>query len=454
MKCLFYIAGDVSNYSTINYELNGQTQNTFFAAHALYNLFKPDKVIALLPDSLVKDNVSDEECYKNLVINRAKELNFAGMEEFMNKVEIRKIPNVGIASAIQCENGAPKKEKNKEGREVLKRLPYNEKRSPIFIFNAIYAIFKDEACDEYLVDLTHGTNVLVSIVMNVGALFNAKFYSAPVMGMPGKDSIVNIVELTDVVQATNDSLMIRSSIENLDERYFKDYSNKLKKLNPNTFEEEEKKVLNRVKGTDVNLVINFLWNIRNGFTVNVVKSMNDLKNIINQLEEDLEKLKSFYKNWEEHKDFQGETLLVLSDLDSTLKVKDLLIEGNDLEKLNYLLDLYIEASIYDKALSLARELPVAICLSKVEGGTFDDKDEKYKYCNEIVTSYLRLRYSDLVELRNTLMHGGLSTDMKPKVDDKGNITPGKTVTKNKIEDFVKRELRKDFDKIVNFLSSA
>ena len=52
------------------------------------------------------------------------------------------------------------------------------------------------------------------------------------------------------------------------------------------------------------------------------------------------------------------------------------------------------------------------------------------------------------------MHGGLSTDMKPKVDDKGNITPGKTVTKNKIEDFVKRELRKDFDKIVNFLSSA
>jgi hypothetical protein len=290
--------------------------------------------------------------------------------------------------------------------------------------------------------------------MNVGALFNAKFYSAPVMGMPGKDSIVNIVELTDVVQATNDSLMIRSSIENLDERYFKDYSNKLKKLNPNTFEEEEKKVLNRVKGTDVNLVINFLWNIRNGFTVNVVKSMNDLKNIINQLEEDLEKLKSFYKNWEEHKDFQGETLLVLSDLDSTLKVKDLLIEGNDLEKLNYLLDLYIEASIYDKALSLARELPVAICLSKVEGGTFDDKDEKYKYCNEIVTSYLRLRYSDLVELRNTLMHGGLSTDMKPKVDDKGNITPGETVTKNKIEDYVKRELRKDFDKIVDFLSSA
>jgi len=85
---------------------------------------------------------------------------------------------------------------------------------------------------------------------------------------------------------------------------------------------------------------------------------------------------------------------------------------------------------------------------------FDDKEEKYEHCNEIVTSYLRLRYSDLVELRNTLMHGGLSTDMKPNVDNQGNINPGKIVTKNKIENFVKGELRKDFDKIVDFLSSV
>lgn len=44
------------------------------------------------------------------------------------------------------------------------------------MFNVIYSVFKElesNGCDEFLVDITHGTNVLVSITLSVGSLFNS-----------------------------------------------------------------------------------------------------------------------------------------------------------------------------------------------------------------------------------------------------------------------------------------
>ncbi|WOE50396.1 TM1812 family CRISPR-associated protein [Sulfuracidifex metallicus] len=70
---------------------------------------------------------------------------------------------------------------------IIKR-PYKREGNPTFVFNVIYSVLKElesNGCDEFLVDITHGTNVLVSITLSVGSLFNSRFFSAPVIGNPG-----------------------------------------------------------------------------------------------------------------------------------------------------------------------------------------------------------------------------------------------------------------------------
>ena len=168
MTCLIYIAGNVGGYTVVNYVIdkggNQITVPTFFSAHALYKAFNPDKVVALLPDSLITDtsgNPGDvKKAYKGLVRTRAKELNqqtLNDIDSFLNKLDIYLIPNVGIGKAIKSENG-----------EVVDTRPsvnYVTSRNPVFIFNVVYSILQQLQCDHYIIDLTHGTNVLITAVL-------------------------------------------------------------------------------------------------------------------------------------------------------------------------------------------------------------------------------------------------------------------------------------------------
>ncbi|AHC52596.1 hypothetical protein SUSAZ_08975 [Sulfolobus acidocaldarius SUSAZ] len=51
--CLIYVAGDVTNYSVVDYKFKGTSYRTFFSAHALWQALNPREVIALSPDSLI-----------------------------------------------------------------------------------------------------------------------------------------------------------------------------------------------------------------------------------------------------------------------------------------------------------------------------------------------------------------------------------------------------------------
>ncbi|BFI75732.1 hypothetical protein [Sulfurisphaera ohwakuensis] len=453
MKCLVYIAGDVTSYATTNYEFEGKEFNTFFSAHALAKLLDPQKIVALLPDSLVvHDNSTAQDLpilikgYKNMILNRSNQLfkdeNMKkDVEDFVNKIDVRVIPNVGSGQAYYVD---------KEGKllsegQKYKRNPYYTERSPVFIFNVIYSIFNElsKSCDEIIVDLTHGTNVLVSVTMAVGSLFNCRFVAAPIMGTPGNK--VSVVELTEVVKAMKDSLAITYSIEKVDERYFRDYSETLRKLNPSEFK-EMKELIGKIKSDDPNKVINFLKNLRNGFALEGVKSMKELKDYINELENDVNSLSMAYGEWYNHAYFENENRIVLSHFYSTIKVKDLLYSGNDLEVLEKILDLYIKVGYYDKAISLARELPVAFCLNSRGGGTYSDDDKNYKECDEIVREYLE--GSSMLQFRNILMHGSLSKDLKAEVKE-GRIELRNKIKLSRIEDYILKKLEKDYQNTKN-----
>ncbi|BBG23587.1 TM1812 family CRISPR-associated protein [Sulfuracidifex tepidarius] len=440
MKCLLYIAGDVNNYNPVRYIINGREEFTFIAAHALSQVLNPDRVVALLPDSLIVEegnsvNVDNlVKAYRDLLRKRASKLQSQlsedkqkGLEEFIQKMEVRYIPNIGVGSATLSRNGeVVVNEDGKNGGGVVKK-PYKREGNPTFVFNVIYSVFKElesDDCDEFLVDLTHGTNVLVSITLSVGSLFNSSFFSAPVIGNPGTQE-VRVLDLTEVVKATKDSLMISSSIEKLDERYFKDYSSSLRGLNPNTFNGDEVYVIKNIKGADPGKVINLLRDIRNGFSVNAMRDIEDVNENIESIKQDVDKLRSFFSEWYKHQTLDVREI-VLSNFYSTFKVERITSNmEDDITSLMKLLKLYIDASMYDKAFSLARELPVAFCMKLRGGGTFDAEDNKYEKCDNLVTSYFNSYHSEVLKYRNVLMHGGLSIDLKVNVSPDGKLSISK-----------------------------
>ncbi|QIW22864.1 hypothetical protein EWF20_00955 [Sulfolobus sp. S-194] len=453
MKCLVYIAGDVTSYYTTNYEFEGKEFNTFFSAHALAKLLDPQKIVALLPDSLVvHDNSTAQDLpilikgYKNMILNRSNqlfrdEIMKKDVEDFINKIDVRIIPNVGSGQAYYVD---------KEGNllsesQKYKRSPYSKERSPVFIFNVIYSIFNElsKTCNEIIVDLTHGTNVLVSVTMAVGALFNSKFVAAPVISSPGQK--VTIVDLTEVVKSMKDSLAITYSIEKVDERYFRDYSVTLRDLNPGEFK-EMKELIGKIKSKDPNKVISLLKNLRNGFAVESVKSMRDLESYIDELEKDVNILSKAYSEWYNYTYFEKENRIVLSHFYSTIKVRDIIYNGNDLEVLEKILDLYIKVGYYDKAISLARELPVAFCLNSRGGGVYSDDDENYSACDKIVREYLM--NNSMLQYRNVLMHGSLSKDLRAEVKE-SRIELRSGIALSVIENYVVSNLKRDYQNTKN-----
>jgi CRISPR-associated protein Csx1 len=440
MKCLLYIAGDVTNYKPVRYIINQKEVHTFIAAHALSQVLNPDRVVALLPDSLIIEegnsvNIDNLiKAYRDLLRKSASKLQNQlhedeqkGLEEFIQKMEVRYVPNIGVGSAMLSRDGEVVVNKDgNNGSGVIKRA-YKREGNPTFVFNVIYSVFKElesNGCDEFLVDITHGTNVLVSITLSVGSLFNSRFFSAPVIGNPGTQE-VRVLDLTEVVEATKDSLMISSSIEKLDERYFKDYSSSLRGLNPNTFNRDEVEVIKNIKSADPNKVINLLRNIRNGFSVNALRDIEDVNKNIKSIKQHVDMLRSFFSEWYKHQTLDVKEI-VISNFYSTFKVERITSnKGDDIASLKKLLKLYIDASMYDKAFSLARELPVAFCMKLRGGGTFDDEDDKYKECDDLVTSYFWLNHSEVLKYRNMLMHGGLSVDLKVNVSPDGKLSINK-----------------------------
>ncbi|EHP70001.1 uncharacterized protein predicted to be involved in DNA repair [Metallosphaera yellowstonensis MK1] len=455
-SCLIYVAGDVTNYELVDYIINdgnaGIKVKTFFAAHALHKVFSPEEVVALLPDSLIHDDNEDwesvKEAYKGLVTSRANELGMENqtgeaLETFLDKLDVRLIPNVGVGSAKRSSGGKIVLDSNGTPQTVQ----YQRSRTPSFIFNVIYSVFEDLSCEKYLVDLTHGTNVLISAVLTAGSLFDSRFFSAPIMGRPGVQAEVEVVELTGLVEAMKNSMMISESIKNLDERYFRDFSGQLGRLNPKEF--KDKGLIERVKKTDTNKVKDLLWNIRNGFSVKAVKSMADVRNHMDQIRGDVNTLRAYFLNWYDHQDLDKEEL-VLSNLSSTLKVGDLIQPGDDLTSMKRLLNLYVRASLYDKALSLARELPIAFCLKEQGGGKFADDDNNYDQCNNEVVEGYQKENSNVLRLRNVLMHGGLSKDLKVQVGPDGTVKADE-VEKKQIEDVVNK-VPEYVDEIIGLLS--
>ncbi|MCG3109161.1 hypothetical protein L3N51_01451 [Metallosphaera sp. J1] len=448
--CLAFIAGDVTGYEVITYNFlpTSQKKVTFFSAHALDSFLNPTRVIALLPDSLLEISGVKEpspemlsRAYRNLLTLRARELSgpeqplLKEVEKFLEKMEVILVPNTGYGSRIVVrENGEREKA----------RSVYNSRIKPNFIFNVFFSNLKllvEQGCSPLYLDVTHGTNVLTSIMLSVGAMLDARIFASPLMGRPGKDAEVNVIELTSVVEAMKSSILVQKSISLVDERYLSDFSGDLRSLNVTRAErEEERKVLSRVKGADLGFARNFLADLRMGLTVSaLVEDMKEVEERLREIEEDERSLSSFYREWYRHVSLNEFDPLILSRFSSILRLRDLVKEleteeGGHLGSAERLVHLYARVKYYDKALSLARELPVALCMKVNGGGKFDVPEPEgsreggermrntYTCCREMLNDLMsRGPESVVVRYRNYLMHAELSEDEKVEVNADGAL---------------------------------
>ncbi|BCS94296.1 MAG: hypothetical protein MjAS7_2904 [Metallosphaera javensis (ex Sakai et al. 2022)] len=286
-------------------------------------------------------------------------------------------------------------------------------------------------------------------------MFNSKVYAAPVMGPPGAQKEVNIVELTDVIEAMRNSIMIEESIKNVDERYFVDYSSRLKQINPNDMPEISS-ILKNIKSHDPGMIKNFLAQLRNGLPVNAIKMLKDLEKNINEFEDRVNNLRELYEEWYSHSKLSSFNTILLSNFYSALSVKDLMnkIKGNnDLESLNKIIDLYAKVKYYDKFLSLAREYPIAYCMKIKGGGAYEDTNKTLEECKAKVDEIITKKISELIKYRNFIMHSGLSVDTKTKITHNGEIDQlAKDVDLTKIENSIK-SIRKKIDDTIKSIEN-
>ncbi|MCY0850354.1 TM1812 family CRISPR-associated protein [Sulfuracidifex metallicus] len=96
-------------------------------------------------------------------------------------------------------------------------------------------------------------------------------------------------------------------------------------------------------------------------------------------------------------------------------------EGDDVKKVEWLISQYIRAGYYDKAISLGRELPIVYCMAKRGYGKLQfiegDKKSVYMTCRRAVRKVLREEYPDFLDLRNYIMHTGLSGSFDIELKD-------------------------------------
>ena len=191
----------MGGYEQVVYNVCGEEYETFLAPAALHAYFKPDHMLALIPETLF----SRDHCAKYLEALRRKAQELGGdqlVEGLVSKLEregeCRVVSHPGVARPIDT------------GEERVYECSFNK------VFNAVYAYLSDalrrHKAREVIVDITHGTNILVStLLLTASAIkwgksgganhdepeLRVKVFCAPILGRVSRGTKVEYQEVSE-----------------------------------------------------------------------------------------------------------------------------------------------------------------------------------------------------------------------------------------------------------------
>jgi hypothetical protein len=456
-RALVWLAGDVSSYEVVAYRFSRGSQERgvrgFLSAEALAAAYPGgfERYLVIVPDTLFRG----DHCKAYFTLIRAKagcgnlrllrgetdatlqdeevRGRFCGwMESILGseggRLECVVVPHPGVAGPIILEEAG--------ARAV--RLSYGEPRRGgsggagfNSLLNSVYAALRRLASSGYslVVDLTHGTNPLVSAALLAAATIQAVYgpgsvegaYMAPVMGRPDPNTPVDFIDVMDAINAANHVVAGINAWRRLDERLLarEALEGAGSVLGPKykEFYGNLKKILNRSG--------ELLWVLRSGQLPLVPGLLDGLSGVLGDASNSLDTIIRYQEALSLDTPW---TLVADAVVQSALELAGRLRGGSWMETVLRSARVLLEEGMPDRALGPLRELAVAALLARALGASEDGwrvGGDKWQAVESLLHSCSRLGlgcgdlgiskdeagvYDRARQYRNMLMHGRISRE--------------------------------------------
>jgi len=492
MKGLVWCGGDVTSYIQVDYIINDQIAKTFLAPAALHNMYKYDKLAVMIPETLFASRASDN--YKLLLQAKSQYNNYVLIDPpvsiydplvhslleygFNHYV----IPHPGIASPMDL---IVKEKKISVKRSKTRTYKCSFNLTVNLIYRWLIDFINDEV-SELHIDLTHGSNIMVTALMISGNILQAatdlkvKFWCAPILARPVESQKVEVLDITEVAEVQSRILSGAVAWKMIDERILPtEYFRKLgKRLGPKygRLFSDPMRILNESS--------KLLWGLRSGQAIATFRLIERLKEETIKEERTLINLlnKEFPQEEYYPEKFKVEICkdppwipIVHVVIKRTKKLINNLYGKNGFELMSKILRLYKDVELYDKIISIGREWLVFLILRNIAIKTGIEKIKcgigEWELIDGILRKWARvkagkeefkpeerlliklLKLEDIVEIfdktratRNRLMHGRLSREDEIEL----NMDTGRPL--KELEIIKKDSIRKYAEELLKILN--
>ena len=390
-RVLVWCAGDVSAYERVRYVYEGfEPIRTFLAPAALNSWFKYDLRVCFVPETLFEEG--HEEGYLLLLKGKAEAFEdgyvyqaYRGgrllsegddpVRKLLSEKPIcLRVPHGGIARPLRVDVEVDVEHKVKK-IHIRSGDVRTFKRDFNVTFNYIYKhmldIVREVKPVEMHVDLTHGTNVMVTALMLASQIISVvydvkvRYWSAPILGRPERDMIVRFLDVTQAYDIASKVHAGAIAWKNIDERILpvEDFAKLGKDLGAKYGSEYGNVKTILTKSRDI------LWYLRSGQGGILLDEIKKLKKCIEEYSGYFSKLVNREYPRKKLPKKEGDIPWIpLVDAVLTLCRKHIVDElypsreGDNYSFIVNVLKLYNEVEYYDKAICLGREWLISLIL--------------------------------------------------------------------------------------------
>lgn len=493
VKLLVWCAGDVTGYRLVSYDVEGSVIESFLAPAALNKRFNYDEFVVLIPSTLFLNNHDESYCLllRGKSLYDRKRLVIDGRDSTVYDPVVHELLSKGFKSYLIPHGGIshPLILEEQDGvvvahRSPAKRFNYDFNVTLNSVYAALMDCVKDRDKVELHVDLTHGSNILVTALMLASQVIaeveeleteeSFKLWCAPILGPPEPNVAVKFLNVSKASNIARGLISGTCAWRRLDERLLPIdwYEAVGRQLGP-----KFRDIYGLVKSI-LKTAESLLWMLRSGQAPLAYSLLGQIS-IINDAKERLSKMiYDCYLSW---RDLQEEDEPWIPTADVIIKLTDKLVKdlikqsSNPIDVTTKALQKLYEAQYYDKVIAVAREYAIFLALKKlysrehekveVAGSLWSKIDEMLRFaaqkrdptCLQML-SYIGLTEDDaktfemLRQMRNKLMHGGLSREMNAEITLSANpgriLEPKSDKDKKPIE---KSEAKEEAQKVIKLI---
>lgn len=379
---LVWCGGDASGYVQVEYVIGSKNVATFLAPAALHSVYDYSALAVMIPQTLFAEKpyesyrllLEAKSGWGGLTLVRNDQVLTQHDQEvhrlLQRGFECYVVPHPGVASPITL-SASGSTIAIEYGKAQTFECSFNSMLNTAYRWLLSFA--EEHGLGELHVDLTHGSNVMVSSLLIAATILrealpiDVRFWSAPILGRPQAGQVVEVLDVTDAVRAQTEVISGAVAWRNLDERvlpleYFRDLGARLGA--------RHKGLYSHVRDF-LEEAGELLWGLRSGQALTVIEKLRPLSQKLEDREKEFRGLleREFPRELGGiRRDLCRESPWVPVVHAALQKTRDLLsrLDGGDgYEVMQNILRLYSERELYDKALCVGREWLVLLLLRRL-----------------------------------------------------------------------------------------